>query len=217
MPSNCMIMGADEKLGDLSLYKPSTGCFQKFLEANLGAALNIWRRSAGGVTLAVVSNGHIVGVIKYENARHLSWQLPGYASLLIDCACPSVRYKHLAKLIVRCAISKEARLLLESSHKTRVVSVATTAYSNHPESMKYRGLFKLQYRERLKDGRYRLRYQGAFTDKTLAQHLAEWLATEPGHSATDISRAGSVDGDTAFPTVEDGSSPYPALYREHVR
>ncbi len=214
MQNSCAIIDPQEEIKSVELHKLSQGCYWRFLQATLGAGLNTWRRNTGAVCLAVVASGtqHIVGVFAYENARHLRESTLGTASLLIDCAAPSQRYKHLSKLVVRAAISRETRLLVERCHKSRVNFAVTTAFSQHPESMKYRGLFKLLYREQMADGRYRLRYQGAFTDKLLTVHLAEWSANELARELDKESCAGSVDGGTALPTVGDGSSPFPALH-----
>lgn len=80
------------------------------------------------------------------------------------------------------ALSHEARLLAERRLAQRWRSLVTTAFSQHPVSMKYRGVMTLITRAEtsspdLPGGRgYKLTYGGALGAWTLAEALASWRA-----------------------------------------
>lgn len=177
--SACVQLGPDDEIVDLEFHKITLGCFQQLLRDNLSGKLRSWNRSPGSLVLALTSAEKIVGVIAFENYGYRKYDRPGQARIIIELAVPSRRYKRLSKLVLRAALSREARLLVEANHKGRVSRVRTTAFSEHPESMKYRGLFSLVSRETLPAGRgYKLVYEGAMTDLSLSEHLRLWLKGE---------------------------------------
>ena len=135
---------------------------------------------------AVLVDGQVAGAFAYSTAPSQShWEgriaLP-YAYLLSDFPVRPTRYRHLAKLVLYAALSKEARLLCERYGRKRMRSAVTTAYTDHPVSMKYRGLFDLLTRkEQAPDGsagnsgkRYQLNYGAPLGEWTLAEGLALW-------------------------------------------
>ena len=67
--------------------------------------------------------------------------------LLSDFPVAPTDYKHLAKLVLYAALSSEGKLLAERATNHRVRTMITTAFTNKPVSMKYRGLFNLLARK----------------------------------------------------------------------
>lgn len=107
----------------------------------------------GSATLAigVTIDDYLIGVYAFSASPTLSnWdkhiETPTMY-LLSDFPVEPVDYKHLAKLVLYAALSKESKQLAERITKRRVASLVTTAFSKNPESMKYRGLFKVLNRK----------------------------------------------------------------------
>ena len=103
--------------------------------------------------------------------------------LLSDFPVAGTDYPRLSKLVLYAALSKEAQALAQRSLSRRVKHAVTTAFTDNPVSMKYRGLFELIGRKELprgsdpvKDHRYMLNYAAAMGAWTLDEGLAEWKA-----------------------------------------
>lgn len=108
----------------------------------------------GSATLAigVTVDDCLIGVYAFSSSPTLSnWdkhiETPTMY-LLSDFPVEPVDYKHLAKLVLYAALSKESKRIAERITKRRVASLVTTAFSKNPESMKYRGLFKVLNRHK---------------------------------------------------------------------
>jgi hypothetical protein len=134
----------------------------------------------GGVnlSLAFTLNGRIFGKADFARTT-FQWKFPegpppgAMIYLMSDLAVPGATPR-LAKLVLLCLLSAEVKQLLDLHFSEDFFLVGTTAFSAHPESMKYRGVFKLH--KRLKDERgYRLNYYAPFAARTLAQAFALWL------------------------------------------
>ena len=72
--------------------------------------------------------------------------------------------------------SREVKKLIDETFKDDVRYAVTTAFSPHPVSMKYRGVYKLH--KRLEDpdsGGYRLNYYGELGLWSLVDGYAAWL------------------------------------------
>lgn len=102
---------------------------------------------------------------------------PDEVYLMSDFPVSWSQYKHLAKLIVVASMSSEAKQLVQRSLTHLVSSIATTAYSNRPVSMKYRSLLKLHSRKPAEDGEHenQLQYVGPMGEWTLQEGLAMWI------------------------------------------
>lgn len=107
----------------------------------------------GSATLAigVVVDGYLIGVYAFSAAPSVAqWdkhiETPT-VYLLSDFPVEPTDYKHLAKLVLYAALSKESKRIAERITKKRAASLVTTAFSKNPESMKYRGLFKVLNRK----------------------------------------------------------------------
>ncbi len=172
--SQCLQLAPDDEITELALHKMTTACYQQLMRDNLSHKLRTFRRQMTGVCMALASQGKILGIVHFEQSGYRGPDIPGMARLLVDFSVGSTRYKHLSKLVLRAAISREARLLVERNYKRRIQFVRTTAFSDHPESMKYRGLYKQIKREVLPNGTYKLVYEAAMTDIALAEHLRLW-------------------------------------------
>lgn len=133
------------------------------------------RIAPGAANLAVAVKdgvGNILGVFALAPSSFT----PDEAYLLSDFAVAPTDYPRLSKLIVLAATSAEAQLLCQRAFSRRVRALSTTAFSNNPVSMKYRGLLRLTKRgPSNEDGwKFQLQYQGAMGGHTLSDALALW-------------------------------------------
>lgn len=95
------------------------------------------------------------------------------AYLLSDFAVS--RGGRLSKLVLYAVLSREGQLLIQQVLNRRIRRLLTTAFSEHPTSMKYRGLFKLVSRKPQSDGRFQLNYEAPTGQWTLEEGYATWL------------------------------------------
>jgi len=132
----------------------------------------------------VLVDGYLVGVFAVSTSTGSGQKDPATIYLMSDFPVADTDYPRLSKLIVYCALSREAKLLYErvSRHRTRYVF--TTAFSNNPESMKYRSLLKVANRKENPDWspenedstvkRYATNYCGEVGKWSLAEGFALW-------------------------------------------
>ncbi|MFF7586722.1 hypothetical protein ACFZCK_04415 [Kitasatospora purpeofusca] len=127
---------------------------------------------AANLAVAVKAAGRIIGVF----AMSPSTYTPDEVYLLSDFAVAPTDYPRLSKLIVLAATSAEAQLLCQRAFSRRVRAVSTTAFSNNPVSMKYRGLLRLTKRSPATDDawKFQLQYQGAMGEHDLATAYSTW-------------------------------------------
>lgn len=71
--------------------------------------------------------------------------------LMSDFAVRPTKIKHLSKLVLYCVLSKEVKFLMEGVLGSRVNSIVTNAFCNNPVSMKYRGIFELLHKRKVKN------------------------------------------------------------------
>jgi hypothetical protein len=97
------------------------------------------------------------------------------------------RSQHLAKLVAMAACSTEAHFLFEQDKGGRVRSVCTTAFSQRPSSMKYRGVMNLVNRKETapedveaKGYRYMLNFWAPCPQWTLAEAYEIWTSKGQG-------------------------------------
>jgi hypothetical protein len=91
-----------------------------------------------------------------------------------DFAVPGTQYARLSKLIVMLMRSANVRKWLERRLMNRVGALYTTAFTQRPVSMKYRGVFELVKRGEKPDGRKYLNYEGKFVEQNLQEVYGEW-------------------------------------------
>ena len=125
----------------------------------------------GTWAFAVLVDGVTVGFLEYTPARYFTNDV----YMMADFAVPGTPYRRLSKLVLMLAVAGETRILLERLSEVRQRNVRTTAFTDRPVSMKYRGVMKLQRRGQDDDGRPFLNYGAGFNDSTWQGVLAEWL------------------------------------------
>lgn len=118
------------------------------------------------LNLAVLIDGKIIGAIAFQRSRFTARD----AYMMTDFAIRPTKYKRLSKLILASAISKEVKILIEQSIGERIEVISTTAFTDKPVSMKYRGIFDLYSR---KEGM--LNYTAPAGQWTLQEGLDWWL------------------------------------------
>jgi hypothetical protein len=175
----------EELAGPLSLALLKPGQFNALRSRYLNP-----RIAPGAANLAVAvkdGNGKILGVF----AMAPSTFVPDEAYVLSDFAVAPTDYPRLSKLIVLAATSSEAQRLCQRAFSRRIRTVATTAFSNNPVSMKYRGLMRLTKRSPSnEDGwKYQLQYRGAIGEHTLAEALEKWAKRWGARTTTTQSGA----------------------------
>ncbi|MFE2179082.1 hypothetical protein [Streptomyces sp. NPDC059455] len=161
----------DELVGPITLSLLKPGQFNALRSRYLNP-----RIAPGAANLAVAvrdGGGRLLGVF----AMAPSTFTPDEAYVLSDFAVAPTDYPRLSKLIVLAATSAEAQLLCQRAFSRRIRRVATTAFSNNPVSMKYRGLLRLHKRSPSnEDGwKFQLQYRGAMGQHTLAEALQTWV------------------------------------------
>ncbi len=116
---------------------------------------------------AVLANGRLIGAIGFSKSNYLgNW----CAYMMTDFCVRPNPHKRLSKLILAAVLSEEARVALEQAFGMRVKSIGTTAFTDKPVSMKYRGLFELAGR---KEGK--LNYTSPAGKWTLAEGMEWWM------------------------------------------
>lgn len=123
-------------------------------------------------SFGVLVDGVLIGAFAINPPRFN----PDEVYLMSDFAVAPSDYKNLAKLVLVAATSEEGRAVMERSLNRRLRRVMTTAFSNRPVSMKYRGLFQLDKRADATDGvhKFMLNYSSALGRWTLADGFALW-------------------------------------------
>jgi hypothetical protein len=136
----------------------------------------------------VLVDGKLVGAFAFSSGTRSFGGL-SEIYLLSDFPVAPTDYPRLSKLVLYAVLSHEGKLLVERMMRHRVRTIITTAFSNKPVSMKYRGLFDLVSR---KDNpnwtpdasgpgaayqqRYLINYEARMGTWTLAEGLAVWKA-----------------------------------------
>ena len=147
--ANIKKFGKGMEIGDdIRLYELSNDAFQTLRSQYIN--INI-RPGSATLAIGVLVDGYLIGVYAFSASPTLSnWdkhiETPAMY-LLSDFPVAPVDYKHLAKLVLYAALSKESKRLAERITRRRCASLVTTAFSKNPESMKYRGLFKVLNRK----------------------------------------------------------------------
>lgn len=127
-----------------------------------------------GVSLAFLLDGRIAGKADFCPSAH-EWKIePAGKHIYVtsDLAVPS-RTPKLSKLILLALISADVKRILDEHYLDAFRYATTTAFSTHPVSMKYRGVFKLHTRKETAGG-YLLNYFAPFGDYPLKDALRIW-------------------------------------------
>lgn len=100
--------------------------------------------------------------------------------LMSDFSVRPTKIPKLSKLVLYCVLSKETRFLAERCKNGRVNSIVTNAFCNNPVSMKYRGLFELLHKRKVKNDvtgkdRYNICYGQYAGLWSLEEGVEKWL------------------------------------------
>jgi hypothetical protein len=146
------------------------------------------------LAFAVLVDGVIVGsfaLMQQNSLANFDKYLPTPSVyLLSDFPVSNSKYKKLAKLILYAALSKEVKLICERLSRKRVHSLITTAFTNRPVSMKYRGLFKLLSRKDNKktDEKYEINYGAVLGEWSLEEGYEIWKKKHGGDVILESSK-----------------------------
>lgn len=163
------LVRGDELTGNLTLARLKEDQFAalrgKYLAANiLGATPE--------VAIGILDEGRLLGVCAFKREE----KGRADAFLLADFPVAPTDYPRLSKLVVHVALSQEVKLLVERVFGRRMRTVVTSAFTNNPTSMKYRGTLDLVKRDR--DGgqgrEYRLVYHQKLGIWSLADAFESW-------------------------------------------
>ena len=121
---------------------------------------------------AVLSAGKLIGAFGLSLPRG---PLPCDIYLLSDFGVRPSPHRRLSKLILACVVSKEVQTDLEQWLCSRVKTLGTTAFTDKPVSMKYRGMFEVYSRA---EGR--VNYTGPLGRWTLKEGFAWWQEKHAG-------------------------------------
>lgn len=142
-------LGPEDELGDEMRLVPITGDqFQGLRSKYMNKGI---KPGSANVPLAVLVDDVLVGCLAWNwEGTFSNWGRylpPPAVYLLSDFPVDSSKYLRLSKLVVAAAKSTEAQQLLVKYGKRPYRSFTTTAFSNNPVSMKYRGVLQLLKRE----------------------------------------------------------------------
>lgn len=99
-----------------------------------------------------------------------------YIYMMSDLPVASDRHQRLSKLVVECVKSAELRDALQHRLVMPCNYVFTSAFSEKPVSMKYRGAYELYNRKEPNErGLYTINYLAKMGEKTLAETFAGWF------------------------------------------
>jgi hypothetical protein len=152
----------------ITLQSIKTSDLARFKDAFLAKGIKF---SSGMWAFAVMVDGRAVGFCEFKRTAYQDGDM--YA--MADFPVPHTRYPRLSKLIVMLLRSAEMRRTLERRNEARVYTVTTTAFTDKPVSMKYRGVLDLHKRGTGEDGKPFLQYRSPFTDQSCEEVLATWL------------------------------------------
>lgn len=171
-------LGEHEEIGSrlgLTVINPDE--FNSLRSAYLNANISPAMPSMG---VGVLVDGKLIGAFAFSTApTFTSWehhiQTPT-VYLMTDFAIRPTKYKRLSKLVLYALLSKEAKLLAERCAGRRQNSVVSTAFTNNPISMKYRGLFRLLTKKDAESSsfKYKLNYGAILGQWTLDEAFTEW-------------------------------------------
>jgi hypothetical protein len=177
-------LGPGDSIDRLALMKLPSGQFNALRALYLNPRI---APAAERMAVGIVADGRLLGVFA-TGAPNATASYGGkvaepYAYLLSDFPVSGTEHARLSKLVVACAQSHEARVLMERSEGHRVRAVVTTAFTNKPVSMKYRSILDLITRKEQDDDepyRYALAYAGDAGRWSLAEALEWWKAKHAG-------------------------------------
>lgn len=162
-----------------SIKTTELACFKDaFLGKNIKFAPGNW-------AFAVLVDDRVAGFFEFRKDKFGK----AGAYMMADFPIPGTRYARLSKLMVMCAVSGDTRKLLERAMQQRCPRLSTTAFTNRPVSMKYRGVLELVKRGETPDGQKFLNYEGVFNTQSYAQVFQEWFRKNAGATSANHSQS----------------------------
>lgn len=129
---------------------------------------------SGGPCYLVFAGGKLFGFLIFQ-IYSVKGGDPGDIYLLSDFVVPSTRYNRLAKLLLMVSKCREVKQTLDEKSIRNYQAILTTAFTDKPVSMKYRGLYELAKRGKTGDGKPFLNYRGEFDNTTFEEVVTQWM------------------------------------------
>lgn len=110
--------------------------------------------------------------------RDVFTQKTDYVGEVFGISKSSTRYKRLGKLFMFCLTSGDFQKFLMAKYNfgtRKPRGIKTSSLTTYAEGKTDRSVMKLTFREQLKDGTYRVIYQGDFRDDTYQDCIKRWL------------------------------------------
>ena len=123
---------------------------------------------SGGPCYFALAGHKVFGFLIFNAYSQLGKK--GEIYMLSDFVVPSTTYSRLAKLLLMVTQCQDMKVLLEERLLARRHTIFTTAFTNKPVSMKYRGVYELAKR-----GKGFLNYRTEFTSSTFQEVLCQWM------------------------------------------
>lgn len=161
------ILGLDEEIPDgarLSIVATDNATINHYRHIYLKKGIEI---SAGDKCFMVFAGGKLFGFLIYKAYSKKGER--GTVYLLSDFVVTSRRHKRLSKLLLLVSVSREMKQTLEEALVSRVKAVLTTAFTDKPVSMKYRGIYEL-----VKRGEGYLNYRAEFKNDRIEEAIRIW-------------------------------------------
>lgn len=150
-------------------YKQFNALRSKYMNANI--------KPAGvSASFAVLVDGKLVGAFAFSTGSN-AFRGKREVYMMSDFAVAPTDYQRLSKLVLYAVLSRESQMLAQRLKNRKTTHVFTTAFTNRPVSMKYRGLFDVYNRKERGDDepyRYHVNYIAPIGQWTLNEGLAEW-------------------------------------------
>jgi hypothetical protein len=124
---------------------------------------------SGGPCYLVFAGGKLFGFLIFQAYSRLGGK-KDEIYLLSDFVVPSTRYNRLAKLLLMVTQCQDTQRIIQERLINRYTSILTTAFTDKPVSMKYRGIYELAKR-----GKGFLNYRGTFTSTTFQEVIGQWM------------------------------------------
>jgi hypothetical protein len=164
------------------------------------------RPSDPDLPIAVLVDGQLIGAFAMSMNRYDRMKDSVY--MLSDFPVAPTDYPRLSKLVLYAALSHEAKLLCDRMNKTNPVRrhrVYTTAFSQHPVSMKYRGLFTVFNRKENEVDpadhsaqKYQINYMSDLGRWSLDEGLKQW---KKQHGKIKTYNESNSESNTSTPTT----------------
>lgn len=171
-PSDKPLSGSEEPGIALLSYRQSIRLSELFMSSRVD-----YSHASFLLSVAFCLERQIIGKADFKLSK-APWKLPMpglQIYQLSDLAVPSTATRRLAKLVLLFIQSHELKQLLQEKLPEEWVYATTTAFSDHPVSMKYRGIYKLHKRlESEGVEKYRLNYYAPLGQWSLTEAFARW-------------------------------------------